>query len=134
MVACLSYTDYIFYQSAAWPPPAAPAQTLKPMTANTSLQLASAAVVASAQPGSALLVSLTRPVEPDSGRSPQVVLQTAVAAKVSDEEKIVKNMPFVEFNLKDWVPQVLSPRQTTLENIRTTLIKQRQYKWRVAKS
>ena len=129
-----SLTDHFFYQSAGWPPLAAPAQTLKPMTANTSLLLANAAAAASAQPGSALLVSQTRPVEPDSGRSPQVVLQTAVAAKVSDEEKIVKNMPFVEFNLKDCLPQVLSPRQTTLDNIRTTLIKQRQYKWRVAKS
>ena len=45
-----------------------------------------------------------------------------------------QNIPFVEFNLKDCLPQVLSPRQTTLENIRTTLIKQREYKWRVAKS
>ena len=80
-----SLTDHIFYQSAGWPPLAAPAQTLKPMTANTSLQLvANDAAAASARPGSALLVSLTRPVEPDSGRSPQVVLQTAVAAKVSD--------------------------------------------------
>ena len=128
------YTDYIFHQSAAWPPLAAPAQTLKPVTANTSLQLANAASAASAQPGTTLLVSLTRPPEPDSGRSPQLVLQTAVAARVSGAEKIIKNLSFVKFNLKDCFKQVLSLRQTTLKNIPTTSIGQRQFKWRVAKS
>ena len=85
-----SLTDHIFYQSAGWPPLAAPAQTLKPMTANTSLLLANAAAVASAQPGTTLLVSLTRPVEPDSGRSPHLVLQTTVEVRVSDAGKIIK--------------------------------------------
>ena len=68
-----------------------------------SLLLANNAAAATAQPqpGSTLLVSLTRPLEPDSGRSPQLVLQTAVAARVSDVENIVKHIPFVEFNLKD---------------------------------
>ena len=126
----VSLTDYIFYQSAGWPPLAAPAQTLKPVTANTRLLLANAAAAASAQIqlGSALFVSLTRPVEPDSGRSPQVVLQEGVAAKVSDEENIVNNIPFVEFNLKDCFPQVLSPRQTTQAPTPTTSTRRRQYK------
>ena len=68
-----------------------------------SLLLANNAAAATAQPqpGSTLLVSLTRPLEPDSGRSPQLVLQTAVAARVSDVENIVKHIRFVEFNLKD---------------------------------
>ena len=116
------------------PPPAAPAQTLKPVTANTSLQLlANAAAVASAQPGTALLVSLTRPLEPDSGRSPHLVLQTTVEVRVSDAEKIIKNIPFVELNLEDCFPQVLSLRQTTLKHIPTTSIRQRQFMWRVGK-
>ena len=86
-----TYTDYIFDQNAAWPPPAVPAQTLKP-TANTRLLLANAAAAASAQIqlGSALPVSLTRPLEPDSGRCRHPALQTAVAARVSDLETIVK--------------------------------------------
>ena len=68
-----------------------------------SLLLANNAAAATAQPqpGSTLLVSLTRPLDPDSGRSPQLVLQTAVAARVSDVENIVKHIRFVEFNLKD---------------------------------
>ena len=68
-----------------------------------SLLLANNAAAATAQPqpGSTLLVSLTRPLEPDSGRSPQLVLQTAVAARVSDVESIVKHIPFVVLNLKD---------------------------------
>ena len=68
-----------------------------------SLLLANNAAAATAQPqpGSTLLVSLTRPLEPDSGRSPQLVLQTAVAARVSDVENIVKHIPFVVLNLKD---------------------------------
>ena len=129
-----SLTDHIFYQSAGWPPLAAPAQTLKPVTANTSLQLVTnAAAAASAHLGSTLLVSPTRPPEPDSGRSPQLVLQTAVAARVSGAEKIIKNLSFVKFNLKDCFPQVLSLRQTTLKNIPTTSIRQRQFMWRVGK-
>ena len=90
---------YVFYQSADWPHPAAPAQTLKSVTANMANNAAAAS--AQPQPGPTLLVSLTRPLEPDSGRSPQLVLQTAVAARVSDVENIVKHIPFVEFNLKD---------------------------------
>ena len=93
---------YVFYQSADWPHPAAPAPTLKSVTANMSLFLANTAAAASAQPGSTLLVSLTRPLEPDSGRSPQqLVLQMAVATRVRDVENTVKHIPFVEFNLKD---------------------------------
>ena len=69
-----------------------------------SLLLANNAAAATAQPqpGSTLLVSLTRPLERDSGRSPQqLVLQTDVAARVSDVDNIVKHIPFAEFNLKD---------------------------------
>ena len=98
------------------PPPAAPAQTWKPKTANTrNLLLANTAAAASAQMqlGSALLVSPTRPLEPDSGRCHQFAPETAVAARVSNVEKIVENVPFVEFNLKDCLQQVLSPLQTT---------------------
>ena len=129
MIACLSYTDYIFDQSAAWPPPAAPAHTLKP-TASTRLLLATTAAAANAQIqlGSALLVSLTRPMEPDSGRCHQLALQTAVAARVSDMETIIESVPFVEFNLKDCLPQVLSPLQTTRRVILTTSRRQRGYK------
>lgn len=91
LIACLSYTDYIFDQNASWSPPAVPAQTLKP-TANTRLLLANAAAATSAQIqlGSAWPVSLTRPLEPDSGRCHRFALQTAVAARVSDLETIVK--------------------------------------------
>ena len=91
LIACLSYTDYIFDQNASWSPPAVPAQTLKP-TANTRLLLANAAAATSAQIqlGSAWPVSLTRPLEPDSGRCRHPALQTAVAARVSDLETIVK--------------------------------------------
>ena len=86
------------------PPLAAPAQTWKHLTANTRLLAANAAAAASAQIqlGSAWLVSQTRPLEPDSGRSPQqLVLQMAVATRVRDVENTVKHIPFVEFNLKD---------------------------------
>ena len=89
MIAYLS--DDIFYQSAALPPLAVPAQTWKPMTANTRLfLLANAAAAASAQMqlGSALLVSPTRPLEPDSGRCHRFAPETAVAARVSCGEKI----------------------------------------------
>ena len=116
----VSLADNIFYQSAGWHPLAAPAQTLKPVAADMSLLLAKAAAAASAQPGSTLLVSLTRPLEPDSGRCHHFALQAAVAARVIDLDKIV------EFNLKDCFPQVLSPRQTTLTCILTTWIRQRQ--------
>ena len=129
MIACLSYTDYIFDQSAAWPPPAAPAHTLKP-TASTRLLLATTAAAANAQIqlGSALLVSLTRPMEPDSGRCHQLALQTAVAARVSDMETIIESVPFVEFNLKDYLPQVLSRRQTTPTATLSTTTRRREYK------
>ena len=91
---------YVFYQSADWPHPAAPAQTLKSVTANMANNAAAAS--AQPQPGPTLLVSLTRPLEPDSGRSPQqLVLQMAVATRVRDVENTVKHIPFVEFNLKD---------------------------------
>ena len=95
------------------------------MTANTSL-LASDAAVASAQNqlGSALLVSQTRLLETESGRSPNFALQTAVAARVSNVETAVKNFLFVELNLKDCFPQVSSPHQTTLEVTLTTSIGQ----------
>ena len=92
---------YVFYQSADWPHPAAPAQTLKSVTAANMANTAAAAS-AQPQPGPTLLVSLTRPLEPDSGRSPQqLVLQMAVATRVRDVENTVKHIPFVEFNLKD---------------------------------
>ena len=123
-------TDNIFYQSAALPPPAAPAQTWKPKTANTrNLLLANPAAAASAQMqlGSALLVSPTRPLEPDSGRCHRFAPETAVAARVSNVEKIVENVPFVEFNLKDCLQQVLSPLQTTPTVILTTWRRQRRY-------
>ena len=52
--------------------------------------------------GSALLVSLTRPLEPDSGMPcHHPALLTAVAARVSDFEVKDINVLFVEFNLKD---------------------------------
>ena len=118
----VSLADNIFYQSAGWHPLAAPAQTLKPVAADMSLLLAKAAAAASAQPGSTLLVSLTRPLEPDSGMPcHHPALLTAVAARVSDFEVKDINVLFVEFNLKDFLPQVLSPLQTTPEVILTTL-------------
>ena len=55
----------IFYQSAALPPLAAPAQTWKPKTA--TLKLATNAAAANVEVGSALLVFSTQQVEPDSG-------------------------------------------------------------------
>ena len=67
---CLFHlTDQIFYQSAALPPLAAPAQTWKPRTANMNTLLAIIAAAASAQIhlGSALIVSLTQQLEPDFG-------------------------------------------------------------------
>ena len=74
----------------------------KAQAKNCDNLLANTAAAASAQPGSTLLVSLTRPLEPDSGRSPQqLVLQMAVATRVRDVENTVKHIPFVEFNLKD---------------------------------
>ena len=117
----VSLADNIFYQSAGWHPLAAPAQTLKPLTA---LFLANTAAAANAQMhlGSALLVSLTRPLEPDSGMiCHHPALLTAAAARVSDFEVKDINVLFVEFNLKDFLPQVLSPLQTTPEVILTTL-------------
>ena len=126
LLFCL--TDDIFYQSAALAHLAAPAQTWKPKTANTrQLLLANAAAAASAQMqlGSALLVSLTQPLEPDSGRCHRFALQTAVAATVSDLETVVKNVPFVEFILKDCLRQVLSPLQTTPKVILATSRRQR---------
>ena len=112
------------------PPLAAPAQTWKHLTANTRLLAANAAAAASAQIqlGSALLVSQTRPLEPDSGRWHQFALQTAVAARVSNVETFVENVPSVEFNLKDCLPQVLSPLRTTPNLILTTTRRQRRYK------
>ena len=112
------------------PPLAAPAQTWKHLTANTTLLAANAAAAASAQIqlGSALLVSLTRPLEPDSGRCYHPALQTVVAARVSIVETIVENVLFVEFNLKDCLPQVLSPLRTTPKIILTTTRRQRRYK------
>ena len=80
---------------------AAPAQTLKPLTA---LLLAHTAAAANAQMhlGSALLVSLTRPLEPDSGMiCLHPALLTAAAARVSYFEVKVVNVLFVEFNSKD---------------------------------
>ena len=74
--------DCIFYQSAALPPLAAPAQTWKPTTAKPST-LASTAAAASAHLGSALLVALNQLARLDSGRSLQFALQKAVAVKVS---------------------------------------------------
>ena len=123
-------TDIIFFQSAALLLLAAPAQTWKHLTANTRLLAANAAAAASAQIqlGSALLVSQTRPLEPDSGRWHQFALQTAVAARVSNVETFVENVPSVEFNLKDCLPQVLSPLQTTPKLILTTTRRQRRYK------
>ena len=58
----------IFYQSAALPPLAAPAQTWKPTSANmnTSMTLTTAAA-ASVEVGSALLVFSTQQLEADSG-------------------------------------------------------------------
>ena len=91
MHVCL--TDDVFYQSAALPPLAAPAQTWKPKTANTRhLLLANAAAAACAQMqlGSALLVSLTRPLQPDSGKCLHFALKAAVAARVT----ILENVPF----------------------------------------
>ena len=63
--------------------------------------MASAAAVASAriQPGSASLVSVTRLLEPESGRSPDFALQTAVAERVRNVETAVKNFLLVELNL-----------------------------------
>ena len=120
-------TDDIFHQSAAWPPSAAPAQTSKPLTV---LFLATTAAAANAQMhlGSVLLVSLTRPLEPDSGRCYHPALQTAVAARVSDMETIIESVPFVEFNLKDYLPQVLSRRQTTPATTLSTTTRRREYK------
>ena len=104
---------------------------MKPLTANTSLlKGANTAAVASAQiqPGSALLVSPIRPLDPESGSSGHhFALKTAVAARVSNVEKIVENVPFVEFNLKDCLQQVLSPLQTTPTVILTTWRRQRRY-------
>ena len=128
LLFCL--TDDIFYQSAPLPPLEAPAQTWKHLTANTRLLAANAAAAASAQMqlGSALLVSQTRPLEPDSGRWHQFALQTAVAARVSNVETFVENVRSVEFNLKDCLPQVLSPLRTTPKIILTTTRSQRRYK------
>ena len=51
LIPCLFLTDNLFYQSAASPPLAAPAQTWKSVTANTRalLFLANAVAAANAQ-------------------------------------------------------------------------------------
>ena len=73
----------IFDQSAALLPLAALAKTWKPKTAN--LNSVTTAAAASAHLGSALPVSLTQPLELDSGNgSFHFAPQKAVAAKVSD--------------------------------------------------
>ena len=99
--------DCIFHQSAALPPLAAPAQTWKARTANTST-LANTAAAAGAQIfsfamgitltktqtcasqciGSPLLVSMIQQLDPDSGSQKiHFVLLKAVAAKVSGRKK-----------------------------------------------
>ena len=63
-----------------------------------------------------MLVSLTRPLEPDSGRCYHPALKTVVTVRVSDLETTVKNILFVEFNLKDCFTTgvVLSPNHPQL--------------------
>ena len=87
-----------------------------------------AAAAASAQLGAALLVPPTPSLEPASGRCHPFALQTAVAARVSDMETIIESVPFVEFNLKDYLPQVLSRRQTTPTATLSTTTRRREYK------
>ena len=83
--------EYIFHQSAALPPLAAPAQIWKPTTAKMNTFLATTAAAASAQVGSALLVSSTQQLEPNIGsQKSHFALQMAVAVKVSDNMKMVK--------------------------------------------
>ena len=63
-------SDWLFfYQSVALPPLAAPAQTWKPTTANMNTFTMTIAAATSVQihSGSALLVSSTQQLEPDSG-------------------------------------------------------------------
>ena len=84
--------EYIFHQSAALPPLAAPAQTWKPTTAKMIMLLASTAAAASVeiQVGSALLVSSTQQLEPNIGSQKyHFALQMAVAMKVSGAKKMV---------------------------------------------
>ena len=108
-------------------PLAAPVRAWKLTTANTSMM---ATTAARTQIGAPLLVSPIRPLDPESGSSGQhhFALKTAVAARVSNVETIVENVPFVEFNLTDCLQQVLSPLQTTPKVILTTWRGQRRYK------
>ena len=125
LLLCL--TDNIFYQSAALPPLAAPAQTWKPTSANMNTFMATTAAAASAQiqVGSALSVFSIQPPELESGSQSirHFAQLKAVAARVSDRELFF----FTIF------PQVFSAHQTTLTSILTTLTRLRQYKWRVGR-
>ena len=115
--------EYIFHQSAALPPLAAPAQIWKPTTAkmNTFLKMITFMTTAAAasveiQVGSALLVSSTQQLEPNIGsQKSHFALQMAVAMKVSDNMKMVKIFLFLKHSL----PQVMSPHQTTLTTTQT---------------
>ena len=85
--------EYIFHQSAALPPLAAPAQTWKPTTAtmNTFMTATAAAASVQIQVGSALLVSSTQQLEPNIGsQKSHFALLMAVAVKVSDNMEMVK--------------------------------------------
>ena len=79
----------IFYQSAALPPLAAPAQTWKPKTAkmNTFTSTAAAASV-QIHIGSALLVFLIQQLELEHGSQYHFALQEDVAARVSAGKKL----------------------------------------------
>ena len=82
----LCLTDDIFYQSAALPPLAAPAQTWKPKTANTTCINTLTRNAAAASVGTALLVSSTQQLDPDFG-SIHFALQKAVAPRVSGGDR-----------------------------------------------
>ena len=122
--------EYIFHQSAALPPLAAPAQIWKPKTAtmNTFLLTTAAAASVQIQVGSALLVSSTQQLEPNIGSqcTHHFALQMAVAVKVSDNMNMVKIFLFFKHSL----PQVWSPHQTTLATTHPIWRRPRRYRWR----
>ena len=71
-------------------------------------------------------VSLTA-LELDFGRHHLLALQTAVAAKVGGEEKIVENVLLLKLK-KYSLPQVKSPHQTTPTTTRMTFRGPTRYK------
>ena len=103
--------------------------SLEPWTATMSLTTTAAANVLRT---SQFLVSLTtQPLVLDSGHH-LLALQTAVAARVSGGDKIVKSFLLERKLLKMFLklssyslPQVMSPHQTTPTTIQTTLRRQK---------